>query len=200
MRGETVETARRVIASILWRRLDTAGHDACRLEGDEGGWQLDGAAVFQHDGVPAHLAYQVRCDRAWRTREGRVQGWVGSRAVDVRIVHTDEGSWSLNDRVMPGLEACVDLDLGFTPATNLLSLRRLALAEGKGADVPVAWLDEAADTLELLPQHYERRTATTYWYESRTAGYSALLETTPAGFVSRYPSLWEMDAYSASSS
>jgi hypothetical protein len=115
-------------------------------------------------------------------------------------VHTDEGSWSLNDRVMPGLEACVDLDLGFTPATNLLSLRRLALAEGKGADVPVAWLDVAADTLELLPQHYERRTATTYWYESPTAGYTALLETTPDGFVSRYPSLWETVAYNASNS
>jgi uncharacterized protein len=195
-----VVTARRLVASILWRRLDTPGHDACRLQGDDGGWQLDGTAVFQHEGAPAHLTYRVWCDRAWRTREGFVHGWVGPQAVDVRIVRSIEGSWSIDDRVVPGVEGCVDVDLGFTPATNLLSIRRLDLAEGRAADVPVAWLDVAADTLELLPQHYERRTATTYWYESPTAGYTALLETTPAGFVSRYPGLWETDAYSASNS
>jgi hypothetical protein len=195
-----VERPRRLVASILWRRLDTPGHDACRLEGDDSGWQLDGAAVFQHDSVPAHLAYQVWCDRAWRTREGHVHGWVGPTVVDVRIVRTAEGPWSLKNRVVPGLEGCVDLDLGFTPATNLLSIRRLALAEGKSADIPVAWLDVAADTLVVLPQRYERRTATTYWYESPTADYAEMLETTPAGFVSRYPGLWELAAYSASSS
>jgi uncharacterized protein len=195
-----VETPRRLVASILWRRLDTPGHDACRLEGDESGWYLDGTAVFQDDGAPAHLAYRVWCDRAWRTREGFVHGWVGPQSVDVRIVRTTGGTWSIDDRVVPGVEGCVDVDLGFTPATNLLSIRRLDMAEGRAADVPVAWFDVTADSLELLPQHYERRTATTYWYESPTAGYAALLETTPDGFVSRYPNLWETVAYSASSS
>jgi hypothetical protein len=195
-----VDTPRQPVASILWRRLDTPGHDACRLEGDEAGWQLAGTAVFQHDGVPARLTYRIACDRTWRTREGRVGGWVGPRAVDVRIVRTTDGTWSINDRVVPGLQHCVDLDLGFTPATNLLSIRRLALADGRAADVPVAWLDVMADTLEVLLQRYERRTATTYWYESPSASYTALLETTPVGFVSRYPGLWELEGYSASSS
>jgi uncharacterized protein len=195
-----VEAARRVTASILWRRLDTPGHDACRLGGDDSGWQLDGTAVFQHDGAPAHLAYGVRCDRAWRTREGFVHGWVGAQWVDVRIVRTAGGAWSIGDRGMPGVAGCIDVDLGFTPATNLLSIRRLDMAEGRAIDVSVAWFDVTADTLELLPQRYERRTATTYWYESPTAGYSALLETTPEGFVSRYPRLWETVAYSARSS
>ena len=44
------------IATILWRRLDTPGHDVCRLEHDGESWQLDGAAVFRHDdGRPAEL-------------------------------------------------------------------------------------------------------------------------------------------------
>ena len=195
-----MQTSGPLIAAILWRRLDTPGHDACRLEGDETGWRLDGAAVFQHEGAPARLAYRVACDGMWRTRDGHVRGWVGRREMDVRIVRAADGAWSINGRVVQGLEPCVDLDLGFTPATNLLSIRRLALTDGQAAAVPVAWLDVMADTLEVLPQRYERRTPTTYWYESPTAGYTALLETTPAGFVSRYPDLWETDAYSASSS
>src|SRR5207244_2474062 len=38
------------VAAILWRRLDTPGHDACRLERSDAGWELDGTAVFREDG------------------------------------------------------------------------------------------------------------------------------------------------------
>jgi uncharacterized protein len=189
-----METMRKAVAGILWRRLDTPGHDACRLEGDDRGWYLDGTAVFMHDGRPARLSYQVACDRAWRTRHGQVRGWVGLQPMEVQIARPDDGTWVINDKVVPGLGQCVDLDLGFTPATNLLSIRRLALAVGQAADVAVTWLDVSAETLVLLPQHYARRTGATYWYESPTSDDTALLEITPAGFVSRYPDLWETDA------
>jgi hypothetical protein len=88
---------------------------------------------------------------------------------------------------------CVDLDLGFTPATNLLQLGRLALTEGQAADAPVAWLDVSAGTLEVLSQRYERRSATTYWYEAPGFGYAGLLEVAPTGFITRYPGLWEAE-------
>jgi hypothetical protein len=177
----------------LWRRVDTPGHDACRLEELADGWQLEGTAVFLHEGAPTRLAYQVVCDPTWATRRGRVQGWLGERPVDFTVVRTSGGVWTLNGDVVPGLERYVDLDLGFTPATNLLQLRRVALADGESADVPVAWIDAPPRTLTVLPQRYERRDRLTYWYESPTAGYSALLELAPNGFVRRYPGLWEME-------
>ena len=86
--------------------------------------------------------------------------------------------------------ACVDLDLGFTPATNVLQLRRVALAVGDAADVSVAWLDVPSGTLEELTQRYERRTATTYAYEAPRFGYSAELEIAESGFARSYPGLW----------
>lgn len=96
--------------------------------------------------------------------------------------------------VVPSVEGCSDLDLGFTPATNLLQLRRLALADGQAADVPVAWLDVSAGTLDLLSQRYERRTKGTYWYEAARFDYAALLEVDPSGFIQRYPELWEAES------
>jgi uncharacterized protein len=179
--------------SILWRRLDTPGHDACRLEESDSGWRLDGTAVFLHDGVPARLGYHLVCDRSWRTQRGEVRGWLGAQPVDVTVVRTADGVWTLNGIALPRLETYVDLDLGFTPATNLSQLRRVALAEGEAADVPVAWLDVAAGTLAALPQRYERRSATTYWYEAPTVDYAGLLEVTPAGFIRKYPGLWEAE-------
>lgn len=178
---------------MLWRRLDSPGHDACRLEETSAGWQLEGTAVFRHNGGPAQLVYRVTCDPAWRTRNGEVHGWLGAQAVGFSTARTAAGVWTLNEAVLSGLGNCVDLDLGFTPATNLLQLRRIELAIGHAADVPVAWLDVSAGTLAVLPQRYERRSETTYWYEAPRFDYAALLEVTPAGFVRRYPGLWEAE-------
>jgi hypothetical protein len=181
-------------SSILWRRLDTAGHDACRLEQRANGWRLAGTAIFVHDGEPAQLAYELACDAHWRAVEGSVRGWVGARPVSIEVAHTPAGAWQLNGAPIAGIDcACADLDLGFTPATNLAQLRRLDLPIGQGADAPAAWLDVTSGALQLLNQRYERRSEWTYWYQAPRFGYAAVLEVTPAGFVRRYPGLWEAE-------
>jgi uncharacterized protein len=179
-------------AFMLWRRLDTPGHDACRLEQRDGAWQLEGTAVFLHQGAPARLDYRVTSDLAWRSQRGEVRGWLGPQAVAIDVARTVGGTWTQGGAVVPGLERCLDLDYGFSPATNILQLRRCDLAVGQAADVPVAWLDPTGSgTLELLPQRYERRTATTTWYDAPSVPYAALLELAPSGFVRLYPGLWE---------
>ena len=102
----------------------------------------------------------------------------------------------MNGVAVPDLDECLDLDLGFTPATNALQLRRAAIVNGQAIDVPVAWLDVADFTLTLLRQRYERRTETSYWYEAPRFEYAAMLEVGPSGFVRVYPTLWEMEAES----
>jgi hypothetical protein len=179
-------------ASFLWRRLDSAGHDACRLVEGADGWRLEGTAVFRDEGRAVHLAYEVTGDRQWRSQRGKVRGWIGVETVDITLART-EGAWTLDGAVVPGLEGCVDLDLGFTPATNVIPVRRLRLDEGQAGDAPAAWLDAMARTLQRLPQRYERRSQTSYWYESPTTGYFGLLDFTPEGFIRVYPGLWEAE-------
>jgi hypothetical protein len=178
---------------ILWRRLDTPGHDACVLSGTDVEWQLDGTAVFSHEGAPARLTYSLACDRAWRARRGQVTGWIGTKPISFDITRSNDGVWTRNGAVVLAVKGCVDLDLGFTPATNLSQIRRLGLAEGQGADATVAWLDVTSGALRLLGQWYERRSESTYWYEAPQFNYTGLLEVSPAGFVRRYPGLWEVD-------
>lgn len=179
--------------SVLWRRLDTPGHDACRLEKKDFGWRLEGMAVFRQRGGAAQLTYHAMCDHEWRSLSGRVLGWLDQQSIDFNIARTTEGLWTLNGEVVAGLESCVDLDFGFTPATNLFQLRRLALTPGRAADAPGAWLDVASGILSVLPQRYERRTETIYWYEATSVNYAAELEVAPIGFIRRYPGLWEME-------
>jgi hypothetical protein len=181
-------------ASALWRRLDTPGHDAAWLQRTADGWLLAGTAVFRQGEDPACLAYEVACDDTWATRRGSIRGRIGQAAVAHEIARTADG-WSVDGAPVPGLADLLDLDLGFTPATNLLQLRRVGLAVGEAVDVPVAWfageLGSADPHLVLLPQRYERRGEHAFGYEAPTAGYAGELVVGADGFVTRYPGLWE---------
>lgn len=180
--------------SILWRRLDVPGHDACRVALLASGWQLAGTAVFLHNGAPARLSYSLSGDRDWRTRSGRIEGFVGQLVVDLAIERAMNGAWSVNGAVVHGLDHCVHLDFGFTPATNFPQVRQLALRNGDRADLPVAWLDVPPAALRVLDQRYERQGDSTYWYVAPSVDYEALLEVTPAGVIRRYPGLWELES------
>ena len=183
---------RSLIAHALWNRLDTPGHDAAFLFGTDGGFTLEGTAVFRAAQGPARVAYRVELNPDWSARSGSVTGELG----DSRITHDiarDADGWRL-DGARVGLAHLRDLDFGFTPATNMPALRRAALAVGESAYLPAAWFDVEAPHRDLieLPQHYERCRETAYFYRSPTASYEAVLEVAPSGFSRIYPGLWEM--------
>ena len=51
---------------------------------------------------------------------------------------------------------CLDIDLGFTPATNMVAIRRLGLRVGQEAEAPAAWLNYKTMRLATLAQKYLR--------------------------------------------
>ena len=116
---------------------------------------------------------------------------MGDQAVRHEILRDDLG-WRLDGVPVESLKDLVDLDFGFTPATNVLQLKRIRLSRGQKADVPAAWFDLDSVSLIELPQTYERRGDASYWYEAPTVPYRALLEIAPNGFVRFYPGLWRL--------
>ena len=110
-----------------WTRLDRPGRDAALLRPHAGGWLLQGAAAFDHDSGPATVAYQVETDARWETRRGTLSGFLGEKTVRHEILRDNDG-WRLNGVPVEGLGHLVDLDFGFTPATNVLQLKRIALS------------------------------------------------------------------------
>ncbi|HEU4830124.1 MAG TPA: putative glycolipid-binding domain-containing protein [Gemmatimonadales bacterium] len=173
-----------------WRRLDVRGSDHCELVRTPEGWQVAGVAEYDDPRGMARLEYSVDADTAWCTVKGSVRGAVGGEPIRLEIVRTVDGRWALNGVPMPDLIGLVDLDLGFTPATNLFPLRRLALRPGESADAAAAWLDEEHWILARLSQRYERRDTDAWWYESPEANYAGLLRVNAEGFVTEYPGLW----------
>lgn len=189
-----MSAAERVAAVYLWRRLDAPGHDACTLlRGADGSHRLEGQAVFAEGGRIARLHYTVSADARFATRRAEVRGAIGRQAVHVvvRALRGAPGRWAVDGTHRPALDGCIDVDLGFTPATNLLVLRRLALRIGQAADAPAAYLDVPAMRMRRLPQHYRRVAARAYDYASPQHGYAARLVVDARGAVLDYPGVFE---------
>jgi len=180
--------------AILWRRLDTPGHESGRLFSKDSAWHLVGTAVFAHEGQPCRLDYMVVCDSGWRTVSGRVTGWVGDATVEVDLSIDSARRWRLNGVECPAVAGSIDLDLNFSPSTNLLPIRRLGLAVRGEAEVHAAWLRFPSFTLEPLAQRYRHLDTTTYRYESAGGKFVTELRVNAAGFVTRYPDVWEAEA------
>jgi hypothetical protein len=152
---------------------------------------LAGTAVFADTQGPCRLDYLVVCDEAWRTLSGRVTGWMGERVIEIDLAVDSASRWELNGATRSEVAGCIDLDLNFSPSTNLLPLRRLGLAIGQEAKVRAAWLRFPSFALEPLDQFYRRTGEATYRYESAGGTFVAELEVNSAGFVTRYPGFWQ---------
>lgn len=179
---------------ILWRRLDVPGHESARLTEQRSGWRLDGTATFLHDGAACRLSYEIACDPAWCTRSARVEGWIGSRSVALEIAVGADGCWTLDGVEVPAVAGCIDIDLNFSPSTNLLPVRRLGLEIGQQAEVRAAWLRFPSCTLEPLVQVYRRNGSRAYRYESAGGRFVAELEVDAHGFVTQYPKIWQVES------
>jgi uncharacterized protein len=178
-------------ATAFWRRLDVPGRDAARVNRTASGRELFGQSVFLDPRGPAALRYVLDLAPDWSTREGRITGFIGERAIDTHIVRTQRG-WTLDGKNF-GMAEVVDLDLGFTPATNMVQLKRVGLSVGDAANFDVAWLEAGDETLVRLPQEYRRVSEFDYDYNSPTADYRATIILASSGFAANYPGLWEIE-------
>ncbi len=186
--------AERPVATVVWQRLDLPGHDAAELKSAGSGWRLEGIAILAHEELPCRLSYAIRCASSWKTQEVSVSGFIGAEPVAKRITRERNGIWLLDGAVVSNVAGCEDVDLAFTPATNMLPIRRLDLGVGQSAHVKAAWLRFPGLNLEPLEQSYTRIDSSTYRYESRGGAFRRDLSVDDNGFVTEYPGLWKATA------
>ena len=185
---------------MRWRRLDVPGREEARIEQTAEGWRLTGQLEAEEASVRARLMYVIECERDWRTRRTVVTGSVSGAPIQFEFAADGEGHWTLNDAPLPRVEGAFDVDLGFTPATNLLPIRRLNRAVGQRAHVRTAWVRFPELRVEALEQTYQRESARVFRYDALVDGerFQARLDTDEFGVVLRYEGLWEAEMMSPS--
>ena len=180
--------------TILWSRLDLPGHEIVTIAPAADGWRLDGVAVLVESGRPCRIEYEIDCDARWMTRRCAIRGHVGEQRVSRDVARSSTGVWSIGGTEATALEGCDDIDLGFSPSTNLLPIRRLALPVGAHSVVRAAWIRFPELTAEVLVQTYTHVSADRYVYESAGGTFRRELQVDAFGCVIDYPGIWRAEA------
>jgi hypothetical protein len=180
---------------IRWRRLDVPGREEARVERTGNGWRLTGQLEVEESGLATRLHYAIDCDDEWRTRSATIDGTVNGAPIRFALVADGDGHWMRDGKLLSEVAGALDVDLGFTPATNTLPIRRLALAVGESAPVRSCWLRFPELRLEPLEQTYTRESEQAFRYQALVDGepFMARLDTDAHGRVLRYQGLWEAE-------
>ncbi|WP_347312215.1 putative glycolipid-binding domain-containing protein [Defluviimonas sp. SAOS-178_SWC] len=168
---------------VMWLAHQPSGNDACRFALNSRGLVIEGSSRTGD----MTRRYRVRAEPSGITRRARITSRVENRLIE----RDPAGRWVMNGREVPEVAGAVDIDLGFTPATNALPIRRLGLAVGGSADIVVAWLDPADRKLKPLRQIYTRLDADRYRYSSPDHGFETDLTVDRFGAVTHYPGYWD---------
>lgn len=196
--------------SLFWVRTDTAGADHVLLD-DRSGLAARGIAMAAAP-VPYTCRYELVTDETWATvrlevscegagwlrtlRLERAAGrWRASTAeqgdLDAALAAAGQPRAGLPGTEDPDrLEAALDVDLGASPLSNTLPVRRLGLLQappGTSHRIQVAWVLVPGLAVVPAEQVYTAIDASTVGYASE--GFTAELTLDQNGYVVHYPGL-----------
>jgi len=180
-----------LVRTGLWRWLQGPGLERFQLLRATDQSILRGTVLTFSDGHPAEARYEIICDNSWRTLSAdlAVHDKNGERALRIR---SENGRWYENDQRNEILNGCIDIDLGWSPSTNTLPIRRLQLAVSESSGpVTAAWVRFPQLKLEPLPQEYLRLSAREYRYSSRGGAFTAQISVDDEGLVITYEGFWQ---------
>ena len=179
------------VCSGLWRWLQGTGLERYEFlrAGDE--WIFRGTVLALANHAPAEARYEIACDGSFCTRRARVsvRDATGERTLEIAA---ENGRWVSNGGEIAAVRGAIDIDLGWSPSTNTLPIRRLNLRVGQSSgEFLAAWVRFPDLALEPLPQEYLRLAGRQYLYSSRGGAFTAKLLVDEHGLVTDYEGFWQ---------
>lgn len=184
----------------IWSGLEEWTAESARVEVGDAGIRATGTQLGA-DPLPYRLDYALDATGpAFATRHMRVavagEGW--RRSID--LLRGEEGGWRCEAETEGAVElpapggdlstlasGALDCDLGRSPLTNLMPIRRHALHERPGRhEIEVAWISAPDLTVVVAPQTYEHLRPGVVRF-SQPDGFTADIEVDADGLVLLYP-------------
>ena len=170
---------------VAWRRSDEiAADEHCTLTQRGSGLSLIGTVLGAEDGRPVRIEYRVLTDADGLTRAVHVRDQRGFELRTLDLARDSKGGWTVNGLPARALKGCSDVDLGCSPATNTLPIRRLRLGIDRPHTIQAAWVRFPELTVHRATQAYTRLDELTYRYSSGT--FEAELTVDDDGLVIEY--------------
>jgi len=154
----------------------------------DGGLSLIGTVLGADGGTPVRTEYRIFADGTGMTTAVHVRDLRGFEQRSVTLMRDAKGGWTVDGLPARELKGCTDVDLGCSPATNTLPVRRLRLGVGASHTIKAAWV--RFPDLVVIPaaQTYTRLDEFTYRYAS--GAFEADLTVDDADLVTSY-AVWQ---------
>jgi uncharacterized protein len=152
---------------VAWRRSDEVQTDEhCTLTQRDTGLSLVGTVLGAEAGAPVRIEYRVLTDADGMTTAAHVRDLRGFEQRTLTLERDAKGNWTVDGAKVRGLKGATDVDLGCSPSTNTLPIRRLHLGVGASKTIKAAWVRFPELTVVKADQTYMRLDEFTYRYAS----------------------------------
>ena len=152
---------------VAWRRSDEVQTDEhCTLTQRDTGLSLVGTILGAEDGAPVRIEYRVLADAEGLTTAAHVRDLRGFDQRTLTLERDAKGNWTVDGAKVRGLKGATDVDLGCSPSTNTLPIRRLRIGVGASKTIKAAWVRFPELTVVKADQTYTRIDEFTYRYAS----------------------------------
>jgi uncharacterized protein len=193
-----MESGRQPTFSVLWHCALLASSDYASLRPDGDRFHLHGVVVLPLGHAPCRIEYRVVVDHHWWPLSALATVITPGRVQEMNLTSDGCGRWTLNRERAPSLDGCRDLDLGWTPATNTVPIRRLDLQVGEQATIAAAWIRFPELDVVRSEQQYERLAPDRWRYRSGPYDFE-LVTDAASGLVLAYgDDLWQAMATTVS--
>ncbi len=173
---------------VLWLSAELGSAELCNVRTGPGNPILESTTLLSFNDLPARIDYTISTNVEWETQEVRIELSAGGHRQAITL-ERDERGWAVDGSRRPDLDACIDVDLGWTPATNMLPLRRNPLDIGHAHQSAAAWVRFPELDVVVSEQLYTRLASDRFRYQSST--FEAELLVTSDGVVTDYgDGLW----------
>jgi hypothetical protein len=152
---------------VAWRRSDEVQTDEhCTLTQRDTGLSLVGTVLGSEAGAPVRIEYRVLTDGDGLTTAAHVRDLRGFEQRTLTLERDAKGNWTVDGAKVRMLKGATDVDLGCSPSTNTLPIRRLRIGVGASKTIKAAWVRFPELTVVKADQTYTRVDEFTYRYAS----------------------------------
>ena len=180
-----------LVCAGLWRWLQGTGVERFEFLRSADEWIFRGTILTLAHDAAAEARYEITCDRSFRTRAANisVRDAAGERKLEIAA---ENGRWYENGIENQTVAGAIDIDLGWSPSTNTLPIRRLGLEIGQtSGEFIAAWVRFPDLTLQPLQQEYLRLSDREYRYSSRAGAFVANVLVDNDGVALNYEGFWQ---------
>lgn len=150
--------------------------------------------IASNEKMAYKIDYTLEITKKWRIINSIINiDNLGKKKL-IKIELNKKNNWVINGEKKINFNLCTDLDLGFSPLTNAIPIKRLNLRESESNNITALWVQYPSFEIKTLDQNYTNLGNNFYLYESDTS-FKSKLRVTPHNFVMDYPTYWELVSY-----